>query len=86
MNTTTEMLGTDFGPMMDRAKELVANGENENVIVIIAKKDGNFHALTDIETPLTISVTMMQGAAQAFFEAKKKRVQDTQGSPEIVES
>lgn len=75
----------NISAMIDEARALVGDGSNiENVIVIIATKDAKFHTLTDLETPMTITMAMMEGAAKAIWEQKLQHVKDTDGPTELV--
>lgn len=78
--------GENFNKMVEEAAQLVADGENNNVIVIVAKKDHNFHVLTDINVSAKTTFAMLKHAADMIYAAKQEQIKSTNGEPEVVES
>lgn len=85
---TNTSIVSNYKAMLEEAAKAIGDNDDEveNVVVVVAKKDGKFTTLTDINCPMTITLKMMEGAIKAIFETKLKRIKETNGEAEIVES
>lgn len=54
--------------------------EVENVVLIVARKDGQLHVITDINCPLTVTAIIMQQAAKSIFEKRQARDAEQEGN------
>jgi hypothetical protein len=82
-----EQVGSTFKEALQKTLDQFGdNPDVEQVVVIVAKKDGTCETITDINRPLTLTMRMLAGAAEAIYEQKLALVKQTQGAPEIVES
>lgn len=70
----TEHVGDTFKQLAEQLSKDVADDTTiEQIICIVAKSDGSFHTVLDINVPMPINMAMLQGAAVQIFQQKKMR-------------